>query len=98
MQGDTEQAALRSVVDGEIERRAMQNTIDDTLYFAGRFFQNEKIVWANEGEAGRLVETGDHSADSQIVVQHRRRRRRWLNERRRGSSVVSRIGVGFIAG
>ena len=71
MQSNAEQAAFRSVVDGEIERRALQDAIDDSFYFAGRFFQNQKIVWTNEGEAGRLIETGDHGADSQIVVQHR---------------------------
>ena len=55
MQSDAEQTALRSIVDGEIEWRAVQDAVDDSLHLSGRLFQNEKIVWSNEGHVGRLI-------------------------------------------
>src|SRR6185436_5875105 len=96
MQRDAEQAALGSVVDGEIERRAVQDTVNDSLHFASRLFQNEEIVWTDEGHAGRLIEPGDHGADGEIVVQHDWQWSSGLNQRRRRGCVVIRIRIAFV--
>src|SRR4029078_11414069 len=74
MQGDAQQATLGSVIDRQIERRARQCAVEDTLDFAGRLFENKKIVGTNERHAGRLIESSDNGIDSQIVVEHDRRR------------------------
>ena len=72
MQRDPEQTALGSIVDREIERRAVQRAVDDALHPARRSFQHEKIIWSKKRDADWLLESGDNGADCQVVVQDRR--------------------------
>src|SRR5262245_42425801 len=95
MQGNAEQATLRSIVDGEVQRRAVQSAIDDALNFACGPLQHKKIVCTEERKTGRLIKSGNYGAHGEVVVQHAWRCRGWLNQSRNTCRVVSRIKIAF---
>src|SRR5437764_9988803 len=71
VQGDAEKAALRSVVDGEIEHSALHLSILHAQHAARRLLKNQKIVSADEGDACRLVQTCNDRADAEVRDGHR---------------------------
>ena len=54
MKRDAEQTAFRIGVDRKIQNNGGHKTIDYALHLTGGFLGHEKVIWAEEGDAGWL--------------------------------------------
>jgi hypothetical protein len=68
VQGDAEQTALRTRVDGQVQHDALNGAVDDPLDLPGGLLQDQEVIGAEEGHARRLVQPLDHRADGQVRI------------------------------
>ena len=66
MQCDAEQAALRRVVDAEVEHRRMHGAIDDALDLPGVFLDHKHVVRTEKRDADRRDQPADFSANCKV--------------------------------
>ena len=60
MECDAEQAALGRGINRKVECWTLQHSIDYALNFPGRLLKDEELIWTDEGQTRRLIESTDH--------------------------------------
>ncbi|WP_227496782.1 hypothetical protein [Massilia litorea] len=70
MQRNTEQAAFRGRIDGQIEHGRRLPPPGGPFHLAGRFFQDQGFVRADKGDPDRRGQAAEPGRDLQVRVEH----------------------------
>ena len=72
MQGNSEEPAFRRVVDGEIEDRSRDRSVDDVFDLTGPFLEHQKFIGAEKRHRYRLIEGVHGDPKVEIWIQQGR--------------------------
>jgi hypothetical protein len=77
VQGDSQEAAFRGVVNGQVKRRALDRAADNVLHLARGLFQHEQLALgrtAHHRKGSGRRQPGHDPPHAQAVVEHLRQR------------------------